>query len=211
MVSTRQNILHWETYREHQINYIHQAQDDIADLGLVVAVATNQEQAGDNVVGEHLPMVLSALLDVDNHNLLQPETELSQIVEFEEASHGACRETRPHGRQVVEVWRFVDEILVRMLAFASHGTMGCEGTHCSKEPERGIVQDQPCLFGKANGSLLLVNPALSGHWDKGIVHGGCAEAGEDYDAKRDKLQVLPPWVVEAGLGVIVRKGEVLNC
>lgn len=56
-----------------------------------------------------------------------------------------------------------------------------------------------------------MNSASSGHWDKSIVHGGSAKAGKDYDAERDELQVLPSWVVEAGLSVIVRQGEVLNC
>lgn len=75
------------TYREDQIDYIHQTQDDIANLGLVVAVAANQKQTCDDVVGEHLPMILSALLNVDDQNLLQPEAELSQVVQLEKASH----------------------------------------------------------------------------------------------------------------------------
>lgn len=82
-----------ETYRENQIDDIHQTQDDIADLGLVVAVAANQEQTCNDVVGEHLPMVLSALFHIDDHDLLQPEAELSEVVEFEKTSHGACRES----------------------------------------------------------------------------------------------------------------------
>ena len=56
-----------------------------------------------------------------------------------------------------------------------------------------------------------MNAALSSHWDKGIVHGGCAKTGKDYDAERDELQILPSRVVEAGLGVVIRQGEVLDC
>ena len=67
------------------------------------------------------------------------------------------------------------------------------------------------MLGEANGSLLLVDAALSGHWDKSVVHGGCAKGGEDDDAKRDELQVLPARVVEAGLSVIVGQGKILNC
>lgn len=67
------------------------------------------------------------------------------------------------------------------------------------------------MLGEANGSLFLVDAAFSGHWDEGIVHGGGTETGEDYDAERDELQILPSRIVEAGLGVIVRQGEVLNC
>jgi hypothetical protein len=93
-VSTwRERSRAYETYREHQIDDIHQTQDDIADLCLVVAVAANQEQTCDDVVGEHLPMILSALFNVDDQDLLQPKAELSQIVELEKTSHGACRES----------------------------------------------------------------------------------------------------------------------
>jgi hypothetical protein len=72
-----------KTYGEHQIDYIHQTQDDVANLGLVVAVAANQEQTCDDVVGEHLPMILSALFNINDQDLLQPKAELSQIVELE--------------------------------------------------------------------------------------------------------------------------------
>jgi hypothetical protein len=66
------------------------------------------------------------------------------------------------------------------------------------------------LLSEADGSLLLVNAAFPSHWDKGVVHGSRAKSGEDDNAERDKLQVLPAWVVETGLGVIVGEGEVLD-
>lgn len=67
------------------------------------------------------------------------------------------------------------------------------------------------MFSEANGGLLLVDAAFPSHWDKSVVHSSCAKGGEDDDAKRDKLQVLPSWVVETGLFVIVRESEVLDC
>ena len=135
---------------------------------------------------------------------------MSQIVELEKASHGACWESCPHRGQVVEVRRFVYEILLDALAFAAHDIWDCSDTHTSEEPECSVVQDQPCLLGKANGGLLLVNAAFSSHWDQGVVHSSCAKSGEDDDAERDKLQVLPSWVVETGFGIIVGEGKVLD-
>lgn len=58
----------------------------------------------------------------------------------------------------------------------------CGNTHSSKSPERSIVQDQPRLLSKADGSLLLVNAAFSGHWNKSVVHGSRAKSGEDDNA-----------------------------
>lgn len=87
----------------------------------------------------------------------------------------------------------------------------CRDTHSSEEPECSVVQDQPCLFSEANGGLLLVDTAFSGDWDKGVVHSSRAKGGEDDDAERDKLQVLPSWVVKPGLFIVVRESEVLDC
>jgi hypothetical protein len=66
------------------------------------------------------------------------------------------------------------------------------------------------LLSKADCSLLLVDAAFSGHWNEGVIHGSCAKSGEDDDAERDKLQVLPTWVVETGLGIVVGEGKVLD-
>jgi hypothetical protein len=66
------------------------------------------------------------------------------------------------------------------------------------------------LLSKADGGLLLVNAAFSGHWDESVIHSSCAKSGEDDYAERDKLQILPTWVVETGLGIVVREGEILN-
>jgi hypothetical protein len=42
----------------------------------VVAVAGEYQNSGNNVVREHLPMVFPPLLNIDNHDLLQPESVL---------------------------------------------------------------------------------------------------------------------------------------
>lgn len=42
-------------------------------------------------MGEHLPMVLSALFNIDNEYLLQPESELGKVVPFVDARHGQKR------------------------------------------------------------------------------------------------------------------------
>ena len=55
-----------------------------------------------------------------------------------------------------------------------------------------------------------MDAAFLGHGDKGIVHSGGAKGGKDNNAKRDELQVLPSWVVEAGLSIVVGEGEVLD-
>lgn len=58
------------THGQDQINSIHKTQNGVANFCLVIAVAEQHQSAGDDVMGEHLPVVLSLLLNVDNHNLL---------------------------------------------------------------------------------------------------------------------------------------------
>lgn len=55
---------------------------------------------GDDVVGEHLPVVLAALLDVDDDDLLEPEGELAEHVALHQAAELAVG---PVGPQVPEV------------------------------------------------------------------------------------------------------------
>lgn len=47
---------------------------------MVVSVASKDQGGGDDVVSEHLPMILAALLNVDDNHLLQPESPLAKEV-----------------------------------------------------------------------------------------------------------------------------------
>lgn len=51
---------------------------------MVVSVAGEDKSGGDNVMGKHLPMVLTALLNVNNNHLLQPESPLAEEIGLHE-------------------------------------------------------------------------------------------------------------------------------
>ena len=70
------------TYWEEKVYNVHQAQDHVGNFRLMVAVAGEDQKRRDDVVGEHLPVVLSSLLNIDNHNLLQPKCVLDENVPF---------------------------------------------------------------------------------------------------------------------------------
>ena len=76
------------SYRQEQIDHIHNNKNDISGRSLVASVAEKDERRSDDVVSEHLPVIFSAFLDVDNKDLLQPESELSEIVPLVDSSHG---------------------------------------------------------------------------------------------------------------------------
>lgn len=87
------------TYREKQVNHVHQDQGKVADSRVAVPIRGVDEGARDDVMGEHLPVVLSALLDVDNNELLEPEGQLCEHVSLHKSRELAVWEIRP---QLVE-------------------------------------------------------------------------------------------------------------
>lgn len=54
-----------DTYREEDIHNIHDAQNQVCDLGLVISITRKDKNRGHNVMREHLPMILPSLLHVD--------------------------------------------------------------------------------------------------------------------------------------------------
>lgn len=56
--------------------------NDRADSRIIHVVARYNEDDGQDVVGKHLPVVFSWLFRVDNVELMEPPTELGEVVEF---------------------------------------------------------------------------------------------------------------------------------
>lgn len=63
-------------YRQKQIHDIHQTQHHIRDVVEAVNVSGSEEGAGDEMVSQHLVVILPPLLDVENEDLLHPERKL---------------------------------------------------------------------------------------------------------------------------------------
>lgn len=76
------SILKGGTYGKQDITEIHQHHDDSSYTGVVGPVAGNDESNGDDVMRIHLPVILPPLFDVDHKELMEPETELREVVEF---------------------------------------------------------------------------------------------------------------------------------
>jgi hypothetical protein len=108
------NALKWTagiTYWQKEVNHIHQTEDDIGHLCLMIAIAGKQEHAGYDVMGEHLGMVFPSLFDVDNHDLLQPETKLDQNIPFQDTNDLSVRPIPPHHFDVKPVIRIIHNVL----------------------------------------------------------------------------------------------------
>jgi len=56
--------------------------DDCSDSSVIHTIARDDECDGQDVMGKHLPVVLPWLLRVDNIELVEPPSELGEVVEF---------------------------------------------------------------------------------------------------------------------------------
>jgi hypothetical protein len=95
-----QTVGYLRAYGEQNISQVHDTQDDITDLRLVKSVAGKQQRRRKDVVCEHQPMILAALFDVDDKELLQPEGDLYEVVPFDESSDVASWKVGPHFAQI---------------------------------------------------------------------------------------------------------------
>lgn len=83
------------TYGKKDITNVEQNQNQISDGSKVVSVRSNNQRDGDKVVAQHLPVIFTALLDMDDKNLLKPEPKLGQLIELGQASELTIRPVRP--------------------------------------------------------------------------------------------------------------------
>jgi hypothetical protein len=82
----------------------------MTNSSLVVGVACGDQGDGDEVMTEHLPMILPSLLDVNNKDLLEPECQLRQQIALHKATELSVGPVGPEllhiqviGRNTVEV------------------------------------------------------------------------------------------------------------
>lgn len=75
----------------------------MSDAGHVIDVAAVNERAGDDMVAEHLPMVLPTFLHVKHKDLLDPASSLDQVVPLEKSIDFADWPVGPEFSQIVKV------------------------------------------------------------------------------------------------------------
>jgi hypothetical protein len=99
------------TYREEDVSKVHDAENDIADFGLVEAVRGKEQGRGEDVMGKHLPVVFSALFDVDDEELVHPKGELDNVVPLDARLKSGVRESRPELFEIEPVVGSIENVL----------------------------------------------------------------------------------------------------
>ena len=82
-------------YRKDNVDEVHDAQDNGANAHVIIAVGEEHECGRENMVREHLSIILALLLNVDNKNLLNPEAPLYEVVPLEKTVNFAKGPTFP--------------------------------------------------------------------------------------------------------------------
>jgi hypothetical protein len=75
-------VVGW-TYRQQEINYVHETEDNIGNICVTVHVGNRNRDTGDDMVGEHLVMIFAAFFEMDNEDLLEPKGQLHEVVPLE--------------------------------------------------------------------------------------------------------------------------------
>lgn len=99
------------TYREENVDHVHEHEYQVADARKVVCVRGEQQAVGDDVVGEHLPVVLAPLLHMDDQELLHPKGPLREHVALDEALQLPVRVVGPQLVEAEEVLRGAINVL----------------------------------------------------------------------------------------------------
>lgn len=68
------------THREEDVAVVHEHHEQAADAGEVVEVREDHEHDGDDMVRQHLVMVLTTCFGVKNEYLMQVARRLDQVV-----------------------------------------------------------------------------------------------------------------------------------
>jgi hypothetical protein len=83
----------------------------------VVTVAREYQNGCDNVMREHLPIVLSPFLDIDDHHLLEPESILNQSVPLLQSPNLSIWPVGPELFHIKPVVRVDIDVLISLVVF----------------------------------------------------------------------------------------------
>ncbi|KAH3676212.1 hypothetical protein WICPIJ_009172 [Wickerhamomyces pijperi] len=88
---------------QKDINKVHDDKDHVTDSCVEVEVRATNQRDGDDMMCEHLNIVLSLGFDVQNEQLVDPAGQLHQVVSLCDGSHLVVRPANPYVIKTQEV------------------------------------------------------------------------------------------------------------
>lgn len=190
---------------------------------MVVTVGSDDQRYGDEVVSQHLPVILATLLDVDHKDLLEPEAELSEDVELVQGAELAVwpegpkvPEVQPRGRVIVEILQVsrVSSVHTRDAPRWTNETRMVQQTkwctYKTKGPEDAAVYNQPGLFAESSDLFLLEQAHMLSVGSENIFHGSGAKARQCDDNQEHIVDVVEAGTVSGRSVIVILQGEELG-
>lgn len=91
------------TYRKKKVHNIHQTKYHVGHIVKTVDISGGEEGAGDDVVGEHLVVVLASLLDMNDEDGLNKEGQFDKQIPLHQAGHGTSWPFVPNRAEIKPV------------------------------------------------------------------------------------------------------------
>lgn len=92
-----------QTYRKEEVHNIHQTKYHVGHIVKTVDIGGGEEGAGDNVVGEHLVVVLASLLDMNDEDGLDEESQFDKQIPLHQTGHGTSWPFIPDSAEIEPV------------------------------------------------------------------------------------------------------------
>lgn len=175
----------------------------------MVSIASEDQSGSDNVMSKHLPVVLTALLNVNDNHLLQPESPLAEKVRLHDSIKLAVGPVSPEVLHAHVVRRGAVDVLCpcQRACFPDDRFQ----TYHTPGPKDSIINHEPSLLAEAGQVLAVCDALKSADGRKNVFHGGGAKAGEENDAEGDEVGIIVTDAVLSRFGVKVAEMEEFLC
>lgn len=152
------------TYRQEDVTPIKKEEDGNTRPRQMSIVAPGNQANSDDVVTEHLPVIFSALFEVDNNQLSAVESKCEEVIRFDGAGEWSVRVQCPVCvcvEKPASVWihrsghPLWNDLAMRKDCFESNSS-----TYQTEQPCYNIVHDCSGLFSESSGEAFELRDSL---------------------------------------------------
>lgn len=168
----------------------------------------------DDVVRQHLPVILSLLLNVDDIDLLDPESQLREEIKLHGPGNLTAGPVCPELGHVEKVRGGVPDVLCQVSKENRTFLQRKEDksrTYYTKRPEEAVVANHPRLFGKPRLVLDRRDSPAPSQRTQNAIHEAIAQSSEEYQIVDHVVNVIEANRVLSSRGVVVGQPQEGPC
>lgn len=203
-----------ETHWKDNVDNIHNNENQVANACKVVGVRGHDQSDGDEVVRQHLPVILSLLLNVDDVDLLDPESQLCEIIKLHSAANLSAGPVCPELGHVEKVGGGVPDVLRQVSKRKRTVFSRKEGqsrTYHAKRPKEAVIANHPRLFSKSRLVLNRRDSPAPSQGTQNALHEAIAQSSEEHQIVEHVVNVIEANRVLSSRGVVVGQPQEKPC